>query len=137
MSYSDDWITYRGHRVYLNCRSGFPHDDMTLAAQVGTYMIDQENQFNTGMDAAIVEVFHDYKNGVYVVEFAATDKRILTFAERFTDALQGVFGPMIHARCSHYAKSDVRDSDHYHHGEYLWECHSAAGVSAIDWKIGN
>jgi len=125
--FHSEWVTISGHRILLECRCGFPDEDLRFIAQVAVETV----RHNSRHGARVVYIHKDEKNGFINIKIASDNSE--------DEELAGVVMSVLHAmRFNGDCQSEVvivepgdKSSDHYNHDEHL---SVGAGVAVNRWK---
>lgn len=131
--FHSEWITEGVHRILLECRAGFPDDDMRFIAKVAVITCDC-NAADTGRERGprVTQVFHDNKACCYLIKIVSDDPVDEGLGTIVYDAFCSIFGE--NNTCQpevRIIESGDTESDHYNHTEYL---SVMAGVAVDRWR---
>jgi len=120
--FHSEWITVGAHRILLECRYGFPCDELRFFAKVAVKLCGHM----LGADARIVKVYYDDRHCTYTTTVATDNPAHAIHAENMRAPLEDVFpagGCDMHVVV---VPRGNRNSESYVHAAYLSD---AAGTS--------
>ncbi|MDD2800784.1 MAG: hypothetical protein PHE96_04935 [Methylococcales bacterium] len=114
-SFYSEWITIGHHRIFIECRDGFPSSDERFIAEVSAKVVDH----NSSGSARVVSIFYDDKACVHCVTVASTDKADTQIESALTTVLHNIFNNGNSIVNVEIVKRGNESSDHYNHMEHL------------------
>lgn len=85
-TFHSEWRTIRSHRVFIECRDGFPSmQDYAIAELAVTYLDANSTE------AHLVKIFDDDKNGIYHITIGSCTPTDENAAVELEKILQSVF----------------------------------------------
>ncbi len=116
------WITIKGHRILLECRSGFPGEIMEFTARLAVEICDNRIDSSgraRGKKARVVGVYFNDKAYVTTVTMASTEKEDCELEGLLTDTLGNIFQGRPFDVQVIIVERGNETSDSYDHMEYL------------------
>ncbi len=113
--FHSEWVTIGKHRILLECRCGYPDEELRFIARVTVATCDN----NSAHDVRVVYIHNDDKNGVINIKIASDNPE----DERLEELVRQVLHTLMNnGNCQPdvvIVKAGDKNSDRYDHMEHL------------------